>query len=98
MAAVENIHAQFFRQRVGPVPSLTGDKRIDTLFVRFLQFVSRSARDNANGPAEFRPAGNHFRLQAQYIREALLKFQPRDGCARLKSDMLPLLEEELLEL
>src|SRR5690242_7754237 len=57
MAAVEDIQAQFFGERVGPVSAFAGDEGVNSFCGGLLDFITRATSHNPNGLAEIRAAG-----------------------------------------
>ncbi len=62
MAAVKDVQAQVFSQRISPMWSLAGDERVDAFGRSNFQLSSSAASDNANSPAHLRAAWNEKRL------------------------------------
>ena len=69
VAAVENVQAQFLRQRISPVRPFASDEGIHAFFRRPFYFRARASGNNTDSTANLWTARNHERIGARRMKQ-----------------------------
>lgn len=94
VAGVENIEAQFFRERVGPVRAFAGDEGIHAFGGGLFQVAARAAGHDADAPAYFRSARQHAGTAVRGLRQLAGQFFAGNVCHRAQSNERAVADKE----
>ena len=89
MAAIENIHAQFLRQRISPMRTFAGNECVHVLSNSLLDAIARTAGDDTDTFASFLATRNQQWLRAQRTAQAMLQIRAGNFLMRLKTNRSP---------